>query len=220
MLTIHHLNNSRSQRIIWFLEELELPYTIKHYQRDGKTMLAPAELKQIHPLGKAPILTDDDTTIAESAVILEYLAQTYGKEHWTATTGSKQAQRISYWLHYAEGSAMPPLLMKLVFDRIEKAPLPFFIKPVAKKISDIVNSVFIGPQLKTHMAYLEHELGQYPWFAGEEFTIADIQMGFVMEVLQSRGGLNQDYPNCLAWLKKIQQRPAYIRAMEQSHAKP
>lgn len=219
MITLHHLNNSRSQRIIWFLEELNLPYTLIHYKRDPKTMLAPPQLKEIHPLGKAPILTDGELTLVESAPILEYLAQTYGAQQWVATPGTPEALRCNYWLHYAEGSAMPPLLMKLVFDRIEKAPLPFFIKPVAKKISENVNKLFIRPQLNTHMAYLEQELGKTSWFAGEQFSIADIQMGFVMEVLQSRGGLNQDYPNCLAWLHKAQSRPAYLRALEQAELK-
>ena len=215
MLTVHHLNNSRSQRILWLLEELGLPYDIVRYQRDAKTMLAPPELRKVHPLGKSPVVTTDDgLTLAESGAIIETVVERYGQGRLAPAAGSPEALRYRYWLHYAEGSAMPPLLLKLVFDKIENTPMPFFVKPIAKAISGKAKSGFITPQITTHLDFMEAELGKSLWFAGDAFTGADIQMSFPVEAAQSRGGLNTSLPKLMAYLERIHARPAYQRALE------
>ncbi|MBP6535765.1 MAG: glutathione S-transferase [Xylophilus sp.] len=215
MLTVHHLNNSRSQRILWLLEELALPYEIVRYQRDAKTMLAPPELRRVHPLGKSPVVTSDDgLTLAESGAIIETVVERYGQGQLAPVAGTPEALRYRYWLHYAEGSAMPPLLLKLVFDKIENTPMPFFVKPIAKAISGKAKSGFITPQIATHLDFMEAELGKSLWFAGDTFTGADIQMSFPVEAAQSRGGLNASRPKLMAYLERIHARPAYQRALE------
>ena len=215
MLTVHHLNNSRSQRILWLLEELALPYEIVRYQRDAKTMLAPPELRRVHPLGKSPVVTSDDgLTLAESGAIIETVVERYGQGQLAPVAGTPEALRYRYWLHYAEGSAMPPLLLKLVFDKIENTPMPFFVKPIAKAISGKAKSGFITPQITTHLDFMEGELGKSTWFAGDAFTGADIQMSFPVEAAQARGGLNMSRPKLMAYLERIHARPAYQRALE------
>ena len=215
MLTVHHLNNSRSQRILWLLEELALPYEIVRYQRDAETMLAPPELRRVHPLGKSPVVTSDDgLTLAESGAIIETVVERYGQGQLAPVAGTPEALRYRYWLHYAEGSAMPPLLLKLVFDKIENTPMPFFVKPIAKAISGKAKSGFITPQIATHLDFMEAELGKSLWFAGDTFTGADIQMSFPVEAAQSRGGLNASRPKLMAYLERIHARPAYQRALE------
>jgi len=214
MIIVHHLNNSRSQRVLWLLEELGLDYEIKPYQRDPKTMLAPPSLKAIHPLGKSPVITDGDNTIAESGAIIEYLLQQHGGGRLLPATGSKDRLRYTYWLHYAEGSAMPPLLMKLVFGRLDRPPMPALLRPLARSIANGVQRNYIDPQLKTHLDFLEAELGKSTWFAGDEFSAADIQMSFPLEALQSRGGLDASRPRLFAFLQRIHARPAYQRAIE------
>jgi glutathione S-transferase len=215
MIVVHHLNNSRSQRVLWLLEELGLPYEIKHYQRDAKTMLAPPELRAVHPLGKSPVITDGVTTVAESGAIVEYLIDRYGQGRFKPEPGTPEQLRYTYWLHYAEGSLMPPLLMKLVFDEVEKAPMPFFIKPIAKAISGKVKSAFISPQITQHLDFMEAELGKALWFAGKEFTGADVQMSFPVEAAAARGGLDASRPKLMDFLKRIHARPAYKRALKQ-----
>jgi glutathione S-transferase len=214
MITLHHLNNSRSQRILWLLEELDVPYEIKRYQRDPKTMLAPPELRAVHPLGKSPVITDGERTLAESGAIIEYLADRYGDGRLISAPGSDERLRQTYWLHYAEGSAMPPLLLKLVFRRVESAPMPFFIKPVARGIAQKVQNDFVDPQLKLHLDYLEGELGAADWFAGDAFSVADIQLSFPLEAFAARGGLDDGYPGLVGFLQRIHARPAYQRALE------
>jgi glutathione S-transferase len=218
MIIVHHLNNSRSQRVLWLLEELGVPYEIKHYTRDAKTMLAPPELRAVHPLGKSPVITDDASgevvTVAESGAIVEYLIDTYGDGQLKPAANTPERLRYTYWLHYAEGSAMPPLLMKLIFDEVEKAPMPFFIRPIAKAISGKVKAAFIKPQLKTHLDYMEGELGKLTWFAGKEFSGADIQMSFPLEAAHARAGLDESRPHLMAYLKRIHARPAYKRALK------
>lgn len=212
MLTVHHLNNSRSQRILWLLEELGLNYEVIRYERDKKTMLAPPELKKIHPLGKSPVLTDNDHILAESGAIIEYLIDEYGNGR--LRPGSKEEKiKYNYWLHFAEGTAMSPLLLTLIFNRVESAPMPFFAKPIAKEISKNVKEGFINPNLKTQFDYMENELGKSAWFAGSEFSAADIQMSFPIEAAKGRGVL-QGRPNLEAFLKRIHDRPAYKRALE------
>ena len=215
MITVHHLNNSRSQRILWLLEELGVPYEIKRYQRDPKTMLAPPELRAVHPLGKSPVITDGELTLAESGAIIEYLADRYGAGTLIPTHGTPERLRCNYWLHYAEGSAMPPLLLKLVFRRVETSPMPFFVKPIAKGIAHKVMSSFVDPQLKLHLDYLEGELGKSAWFAGDTFSAADIQLSFPLEAFAARGGLDASYPRLSAFLQRIHARPAYQRALQQ-----
>lgn len=214
MITVHHLNNSRSQRVLWLLEELGLPYEIKHYQRDPKTMLAPPELRAVHPLGKSPVITDEGLTIAESGAILEYLVDRYGDGRLKPVAGTEDALRYRYWMHYAEGSAMPPLLLKLVFDRIERAPVPFFVKPIAKSIAAKAKATFVQPQIDNHMNYLEAQLAKSPWFAGGEFTAADVQMSFPLEAAVQRGGPVAKQPRITDFLQRIHARPAYRRALE------
>ena len=214
MIVVHHLNNSRSQRILWLLEELGLEYDIKHYQRDPKTMLAPPELRQIHPLGKSPVIIDGDLMLAESGAIIEYLVGRYGNGRLVPAAETPEKLRYTYWLHYAEGSMMPPLLMKLIFDRIERAPMPFFAKPVARAIARKTKSSFIEPNINRHLDYMEAELGKTAWFAGPEFTAADIQMSFPLEAAVSRGGLDSKRPKLMAFLDRIHSRPAYRKAIE------
>lgn len=214
MVVVHHLNNSRSQRILWLLEELEVPYELRRYERDRKTMLAPPELRAIHPLGKSPVITDGDLTLAESGAIIEYLVAKYGKGRLVPPLGSQEKIRYCYWLHFAEGTAMPPLLMKLVFDRVEKAPMPFFARPIARALAANVKKSFIQPNIDRNLEYLEAELGKNEWFAGDEFTAADVQMSFPVEASAARGGLSGAHPKLRSFLDRIHARPAYGRALE------
>jgi glutathione S-transferase len=215
MITVHHLDNSRSQRVLWLLEELELPYEIVHYQRDPKTMLAPPALRTVHPLGKSPVVvTEDGLALAESGAVIETLNERYGNGRLAPAAGTPEALRYRYWLHYAEGSAMPPLLLKLMFDRIEKSKMPFFAKPIAKAIAGKAKAAFIMPNIKSHLDFMEGELGKSEWFAGDAFSGADIQMSFPVEAALARGGLDASRPRLMAYLERIHTRPAYMRALE------
>ena len=213
MLTVHHLNNSRSQRVLWLLEELGVPYEIKRYERDPKTMLAPPELRAVHPLGKSPVITDDGLTIAESGAIIEYLVDRYGAGRFAPPPGTPARLRYSYWLHYAEGSAMPPLLLKLIARRIGSARMPFFAKPIARKIAANLQANFVDPQLRLHLGYIDKELGATGWFAGDDFSAADVQMSFPLEAATARG-MAASLPAIAAFLQRIHARPAYQRALE------
>lgn len=214
MITVHHLNNSRSQRILWMLEELAVPYEIKRYERDPKTMMAPDSLRKVHALGKSPVITDGDLTIAESGTIIEYLAQTYGRESMLPEPGTQAWLDCSYWLHYAEGSLMPPLVMRLVFEKIRTSPMPFFIKPVAKGIVSKTNEMFIGPQIKNHMDFVEAHLSDHEWFLGSSLSAADIQMSFPLEASVARGLVDSSRPHIVDYVARIHARPAYQRALE------
>jgi glutathione S-transferase len=214
MITVHHLNNSRSQRVLWLLEELGIPYEIKRYQRDPKTMLAPPELTQVHPLGKSPVITDGDLVLAESGAILEYLVDRHGQGRLKPAAGTPEALRYTYWMHFAEGTAMPPLLMKLVFDTIEKKA-PLLVRPIAGAIAGKAKAMIVNPNLKRHLAFMESELGRSDWFAGREFTAADIQMSFPLEASAARAGLDARYPKLSAFLERIHARPAYKKALAQ-----
>lgn len=214
MLTVHHLNNSRSQRVLWLLEELGVPYELKRYERDPKTMLAPPELRAIHPLGKSPVLTDEGFTLAESGAIIEYLVERYGEGRFAPPPGTPQRLRYTYWLHYAEGSAMPPLLLKLVALRIAQAPMPFFARPIARKISFTLQSSFVDPQLKLHLGYVNAALRGTGWFVGDSFSAADVQMSFPLEAAASRADTLAQLPAIRAFLERIHARPAYQRALE------
>ena len=214
MITVHHLNNSRSQRVLWLLEELGLPYEIEKYERDAKTMLAPPELMKVHPLGKSPVITDDGVTVAESGAIVEYLVERYGNGRLAPAIGTPQRLQWRYWLHFAEGSAMSPLLLKLIFDKIPQSPMPFFVKPVARAICARVLAVMVEPNLKRQLDFMEGELGKTEWFAGDEFSAADIQMSFPVEAAAQRAGLDARRPKLMAFLKRIHARPAYKKALE------
>ncbi len=214
MLTIHHLNNSRSQRILWLLEELAVPYELKLYQRDPKTSLAPDSLRQVHPLGKSPVITDNGQTVAESAVIIEYILETYGNGRLKPETKTAESLKFSYWLHYAEGSAMPPLLLSLVFAKIKKQPVPFFIKPIVVGLADKVLSSYVNPLLRVHIEYLESELQKNIWFAGKQFSAADIQMSFPIEAAASRGYIETKHKKLNEFLTRIHARSAYQKALD------
>jgi glutathione S-transferase len=214
VIVVHHLNNSRSQRVLWLLEELGAPYEVKRYQRDPRTMLAPPELRAVHPLGKSPVIDDAGARVAESGAIIEYLVEKYGSGRLAPAPGTPERLRYRYWLHFAEGSAMPPLLLKLVFDRIEKGPMPFFVRPVARAIAGRAKSTFVQPNIERNLDFMESELGKSAWFAGGEFSAADIQMSFPLEAARARGGLDDKRSKLMAFLERIHARPAYLRALE------
>jgi glutathione S-transferase len=211
MIVVHHLNNSRSQRVLWLLEELGLPYEIKPYQRDSKTMLAPPELRAVHPLGKSPVITDGDITVAETGAVVEYLLETYGEGRLIPAPGTPEKRAYTYWLHYAEGSAMPPFLMRLIFGRLPMNA-PALVKPVAKGLAEGAINGFIDPQIKNHMTFWETTLAKTAWFAGPDFTAADIMMSFPTEVASRIG--TSDYPHVARFVETIHARPAYKAALE------
>ncbi len=212
MIIVHHLNNSRSQRILWMLEELGVPYEVKRYEREP-SMQAPASLRAVHPLGKSPVITDGDRTLAESGAILEYLVDTYGNGRFRPAAGTAEKINYTYFLHYAEGSLMPLLLMKLIFSRIPSR-LPFFMKPVGRAIAKGANTTLLDPQIGSHFMFLEGELAKREWFAGAEFTAADIQMSFPLEAAAARAPMVRQMPKLSAFLDRIHARPAYQRALK------
>jgi glutathione S-transferase len=213
MITVHHLENSRSQRVLWLLEELGLPYRVERYERDRKTMLAPPQLLQVHPLGKSPVITDDGLVVAETGAIVEYLVDKCGGALRPAP-GTPAFLRYRYWLHFAEGSAMPPLLMKLVFDRIATAPMPFFVRPVAKGIASNVLANFVMPNVARQLDFMEAELAGRQWFCGDDFSAADVMMSFPLEAAAQRAGLDASRPRLHALLQRMHARPGYRRALE------
>jgi glutathione S-transferase len=212
VITVHHLNNSRSQRVLWILEELGLDYEIKAYQREP-SMQAPASLRAVHPLGKSPVITDGDKTLAESGAILEYLAESYGKGRLAPPIGTPERLRYTYFMHYAEGSLMPLLFMKLVFTRLPER-VPWAMRPVARMISAGADKALLGPQISNHFAFLEGELAGRDWFAGALFSAADVQMSFPIEAAAARAGVGARLPRLKAFVDRIQARPAYKRALE------
>jgi len=214
MIVVHHLNDSRSQRVLWLLEELGLPYEIVRYQRDPHTLLAPASLRTVHPLGKSPVVVEDGEVLAESGAIVEILADRHGGGRLAPAAGTPERARYLYWLHYAEGSAMPPLLLRLVFARVADAKMPFFARPIARGIAATVRRTFIDPQIASHLDFMEGELAQREWFAGDAFSAVDIQMSFPLEAASVRAGLDAGRPRLWAWLQRIHARPAYRRALE------
>lgn len=213
MITLHHLNNSRSQRILWLLEELGLEYDIKEYQRDPKTSASPASLRAIHPLGKSPVLTDGELTIAESGAIIEYLLDKYEIENRLRPTSGQPLLDYRYWLHFAEGSLMPLLVMKLVMMKMPKNPMPFFVKPIAKALSKKVQEMFITPRLAPQIELIEKTLTNKVWLTGNDLTAADIQMSFPLQASSNRMDLTE-FPNIARYLKQIEAIPAYQKAME------
>lgn len=216
MITVHHLENSRSHRVLWLLEELSVPYQIKRYQRED-TLLAPDSLKKIHPLGKSPVITDGNRVIAESGAILAYLQQKYDSEHLFAITDEDEQIEARYWLHYAEGSLMPLLVMKLVFGQLGKKPVPWILRPAGVALSKGIQKAWLNKQLKLHGDVIEQHLSQHRYFAGSRFSIADVQMSFPLLALQVRGSL-KEMPATARWLETMQQRAAWQRAIEQGGA--
>ena len=214
MLTIHHLENSRSQRILWLLEELGVEYEIKRYKRDPATSLAPASLTKIHPLGKSPVITDNGVTVAESGAIVEYLVGKYDDGRLLPAEGTPQRLAYTYWLHYAEGSFMPLMILSLIMGRIETAPMPFFVKPIAKGIAAKVRNGYLDPNVTGNLAFMESSLEGRNWFVGDALTAADIQMSFAVEAAEVRSNLAADYPNLMRFLETIRARPAYQQALE------
>lgn len=213
MIVVHHLENSRSQRVLWLLEEMGLDYEVVRYARDPKTLLAPPELLAVHPLGKSPVIVDDGQAIAESGAIIEYLIGRYDRgHHLSPPVDSPDRARYVYWLHFAEGSAMPPLVMSLVFSRIKSAPMPFFAKPIARAIADKAMKGFVGPQITRHLDFMDTELRRHAWFAGDAFSAADIQVSFPIEAAATRAGIDSR-PNLRSFLDRIHARPAYQRAL-------
>ena len=216
MISVHYLDNSRAHRILWLLEELGLDYEVKVYAR-GSDMRAPKNLKDVHPLGKSPVIEDGGKVYAESGAIIEYLIDTYGKGALKPQQGTDAYRRYVYWLHYAEGSAMPLLVMKLVFSRIP-GQVPFFLRPVATMISKGVASKFVDPQLKDHVAFWESELSKDGLFAGSELSGADIAMSFPIEAAMSRVDGVNGQPAIRRYLETIRARPAYQRALKKGGA--
>jgi glutathione S-transferase len=212
MITVHHLENSRSQRVLWMLEELGLDYEVKLYKREP-SMQAPASLRSVHPLGKSPVITDSGRTLAESGAILEYLVEAYGNGRFAPAPGTPERLHYTYFLHYAEGSLMPLLFLKLVFNKIPER-VPWMMRPVAKAISTGADKTLLGPQITNHFAFLEGELAKREWFAGPEFTAADIQMSFPLEAADARVGFAGRLPKLKGFVERIQARPAYKRALE------
>lgn len=211
-LTVHHLDKSRSHRILWLLEELELTYTIRPYHRHPKTLRAPQELAEVHPLGRSPVVTIDDDVLAESGAIIEELLDRYGEGRLRPAPGSESFRKYRFFLHYAEGSAMPPLLVSLLTSKIRSAPVPFFIKPIARGIADKVDDTYTRPELAKHWAFVEAHLAEHPWFAGDELTGADMQMLYPVFAALGRGGMGG--PALKDWMARVQERPAYQRAVE------
>jgi len=197
------------------LEELQLDYEIKFYQRDAETQLAPDELKRIHPLGKSPVVTDGNQVLAESGAIIDYLGRTYGKQEWVPRRNSARYQAYMYWLHYAEGSLMSPLLLKIVFDKVKSSKMPFFIKPIAHGIANKVMSSFVTPNIKTHFQYVEDHLAEHEYFTGDRITGADIQMSFPLEASVAKGSITEEsHPHICRYVRAFQGRPAYQAALQ------
>ncbi|MGR3890477.1 glutathione S-transferase family protein [Pseudomonas sp. 1152_12] len=200
MITVHHLNNSRSQRILWLLEELDLPYEIKRYQRDPNTNLAPPELKAINPLGKSPVIEDGDLVLIESAAIIDYLIRRHGQGRLQPDPATATYDKYVQWLHFAEGSAMLPLMLNLYVGRLGEAGAPLHPR--------------IESELANYLGYLNDVLADTPYLVGDELSGADIQMSFIGEIAKAQGKL-QAYPNLAAWVQRFQARPAYSKAVEQ-----
>ncbi len=213
MLTVHHLENSRSQRVLWLLEELGVPYEVKRYERNPETMLAPPELRRLHPLGKAPMVEEDGRVFAETGAIFERILATHGEGALSPPPGTPEHDRHVFWMHYAEGSAMTPLLLKLVFG-VMPDRAPGLMRPLVRSVADRAQKGFVDPQLKTHMDFWEGELTAHDHFAGERFGASDIMMSFPLEAAAARGGLAAGRPRAMAWLKRMHARPAYARALE------
>lgn len=215
MLTVHHLENSRSHRVVWLLEELGTDYEITKYERDPETMLAPPELRDVHPLGKSPVITDDGHTIAESGAILEYILDVYGDGELRPDPGTDTYLQYRYWMHYAEGSAMPMLVLKLVFRELPEQG-PWLMGPLLRQISKMVSAEYINPQIDRHIDFWADELEGQQYFVGDEFTAADIQMSYPLAGALGDRGDPEEHGHLHALLDRLEERPAYNRALEET----
>jgi glutathione S-transferase len=214
MLTLHHLNNSRSQRILWLLEELGVEYTIEFYERDSVTNLAPDALRAVHPLGRSPVLTTPHGSIAESGAIVEYLVNQHASQAFKVPTDAEALQQYWFWMHFSEGSLMPPLVANLVLEKArQKGSKPFFIKPITDKLVDGILNAYYGPNLAQSLRYIETYLANNNWFAGDEPTGADVQMIFPLESLVASGRA-KDFTAIQAFVKRVHARSAYQSALE------
>ncbi len=214
MIIVHHLENSRSQRVLWLLEELGVPYEVKRYERDKKTNLAPKELMKIHPLGKSPVVEDGGAVYAETAAIIEHIIDAHGQGRLAPAAGADAHRRYKYWLHAAEGSYMPPLVLALFLNRMETAPMPFFAKPIAKRLTQGVRDAYLNHTTKALFDYLDAELGKSDWLAGPDFTAADIIMSFPVEAALQRIDSVKAAKNLKPYVDRLHARPAYKRALE------
>lgn len=220
MITLHHLEMSRSQRILWLLEELDIPYTVRLYRRDPVSRLAPAELKRIHPLGKSPVLSDGDTVVAESGAIIEYLVDRFAAQasaelaHLAPAAGTPEQRQCRFWMHYAEGSLMNWLVMQLVFSTIPRQAMPFFVRPIARALCTQVQQKLIRPNVQTALSFMEAHLAQHHWFAGEYLSMADFQMSFAVEAVLADESQIGSWPHLQAYRQRLWARPAYQRALE------
>lgn len=216
MITVHHLENSRSQRVLWLAEELDLEYEVKRYERNTKTMLAPPELEQVHPLGKSPVIVDSgadgDITVAETGAIIEYMVAKAGGK-LAPKPGTPEHLDYVYWLHYAEGTLMPLLVMKLIFGRLNKSPMPLPLRPFGALIAMGVQQKFLDPRLTSNLTFINAELGKKKWFVGDDFSAADVMMSFPLEAAAARGGLG-NYPNIAKFVDRIHAMPSYKKALE------
>ena len=212
MLTLHHLENSQSIRILWLLEELGADYHIQHYRRDGETSLAPESFKQLHIIGTSPLISDGELVLPESNAIIDYIMDKYGDGGLRPMPGEPVRARYLYWFHAAQGSLMPLLTSKLVFNRLTTR-VPFFLKPIMTAVIGKANKVFLQPRIDKFLRHIDSELAQSPWFAGEQFTAADIVMGYCMDVAAVRVSMDERYPHAQAFLQRMRQRPAFRRAM-------
>ncbi|MEL6301334.1 MAG: glutathione S-transferase [Pseudomonadota bacterium] len=214
MITVHHLENSRSQRTLWMLEALGVDYDIKRYSRDPATSLAPPELKAVHPLGKSPVITDGDITVAESGAIVEYLMEHYSGGKLQPADTPEARRDYTYWLHYAEGTMMPLLIIALLLRRVDEAKVPFFVKPIARGITGKLREAYLDRNLAANMKFMESTLADRPWFTGDHLTAADIHMSFILEGLNVSTDLESDFPNMAACLKRCHDDKNYQRAIE------
>jgi glutathione S-transferase len=214
MVVLHHLEQSRSQRVLWLLEELDVGYELRRYERDAASGLAPESLRKIHPLGKSPVVTEGKRTVAESAVIVEYLCREHGGTDWLRQPGDADYYDFQFWMHYAEASVMPPLLLKLVFSRVREAPMPFFVRPIARGIADKVDKSFTDPQIDAHFSHVEAQLTGQDWLLGERISAADIMMSFPLEAALASGRVGPGFPRIRDYVLRLQARPAYQRALE------
>ncbi|WOJ95332.1 glutathione S-transferase [Congregibacter brevis] len=199
MVTVHHLNNSRSQRVLWLLEELGVDYDVRNYQRDAETNLAPPELLEIHPLGKSPVLTDEVNTVIESGAIIDYIVRHYGKGQLAPEPGTPAYENYLQWMHYAEGSAMLPLMLKMYTGRLPDG---------GELLQPRINS-----ELDNHLGFMDRALADQDWFVADTFSAADIQLSFVPQVGKLLYGL-ESFPHLDGFLDRIHARPAYKRALE------
>jgi len=213
MILVHHLEKSRSHRVLWLLEELQLDYEVKQYQRDRKTMLAPKALARVHPLGKSPVIEHDGIVVAETGAIFEYLLELAAPTDLRPSAGTAAARQFIFWLHYAEGSLMPPMLLRLVFSKLPSQPMPFFVRPVARAISAGAMKSFIDPQLHQHLDFVDAELQRQHWLAGERFSAADVMMSFPLQACRARALLD-DCGSISDWLQRCESRAGWQRVVD------